>query len=280
MLFVRETFGEYRTLTLKLTIMHYREYSLEDYDSLPEEVQNIIGYEVDPTYEKLAEMRLQLHAIGWDMDYYLNAEITSIGKMSPELTRITLEINKESEHLEKYPMDQAIKARLQMLQKQREKLLNPDKVIEDPKVYSFAEALSDIAYTAGSHKFYSGDSRQDIALFIQWAQEFVLLYQDETYWNDHDYVETIHDFAIMKIKYFIKDNPEAEAEVKEKMFLIKDNSGRGGNNQISLSDLKKYYHNEPEEPDDQEQTLYEWAEDAEPGEEWDLSSEATTITAL
>lgn len=72
-------------------------------------------------------------------------------------------------------------------------------ITSDPKIYSFAEALADIAYNAGEQKFYSGNSRADIQLFIYWAEEFQSLYPDPDYWNDNDYIDTILEFTTAKI---------------------------------------------------------------------------------
>ncbi len=64
------------------------------------------------------------------------------------------------------------------------------------------EAVADIAYQAGVARYYSGDSRADIAQFIAWAQEFekLLVYDkdgNETY-NGKDYMTAIEEFTLAK----------------------------------------------------------------------------------
>ena len=61
------------------------------------------------------------------------------------------------------------------------------------------ETVADIAYTAGYHKYYSGDSRTDISQYIQWAVEFESLH-NQTDWNDADYMLLIEEFTESKIK--------------------------------------------------------------------------------
>ena len=60
------------------------------------------------------------------------------------------------------------------------------------------ETLADIAYMAGCHHYYSGDSRADIADFIQWANEFERLHR-HTDWADEDYMLAVEKFAMGKI---------------------------------------------------------------------------------
>ena len=61
------------------------------------------------------------------------------------------------------------------------------------------EALADISYIAGTEKFYGGDSREDIANFIDWAKEFEALHMETKWGFDLDYIETITSFAMEKI---------------------------------------------------------------------------------
>lgn len=61
------------------------------------------------------------------------------------------------------------------------------------------EAVADIAYIAGQRGFFSGDSRQDIAEFIRWANEFETL-NEETDWDENDYQEAIEAFADHKLR--------------------------------------------------------------------------------
>lgn len=66
------------------------------------------------------------------------------------------------------------------------------------------ESVADIAYIAGGHKHYSGDSRKDISDFIAWAEEFEKLRQvdaeeNETY-NGKDYMTAIEEFTIAKLE--------------------------------------------------------------------------------
>ena len=69
-----------------------------------------------------------------------------------------------------------------------------------PEIYALCEAVADIAHTAGLCKFYSGDSREDIALFIEWAQEFERLNEGIGWGKDRDYIDEIDKFAADKLK--------------------------------------------------------------------------------
>lgn len=69
-------------------------------------------------------------------------------------------------------------------------------------VYSLCEALSDIAYIAGHKQYYSGNSRQDMADFIEWAKEFEEKWKNKEWGadnTDHDYIDEITKFADEKI---------------------------------------------------------------------------------
>jgi hypothetical protein len=61
------------------------------------------------------------------------------------------------------------------------------------------ETIADIAYIAGYHKYYSGDSRLDASLFLEWATEFEKLHH-KTAWEQKDYISLIEEFTENKIK--------------------------------------------------------------------------------
>lgn len=64
----------------------------------------------------------------------------------------------------------------------------------------FLEALIDIAYIAGHHKYHSGDSREDVGKFERWAGEFETIHKD-TDWDvgPHDYIVAIEEFTVKKL---------------------------------------------------------------------------------
>ena len=66
-------------------------------------------------------------------------------------------------------------------------------------IYSLLEATADIAHMAGANKFYSGDSRADIAQFITWAKQFEAKYAGEQWGEQRDYIETIDQYAANKL---------------------------------------------------------------------------------
>jgi hypothetical protein len=70
------------------------------------------------------------------------------------------------------------------------------------KTYSLCEAVADISYLAGEHKYYSGNSRQDIGDFIQWAFEFEKINNGVKWGIDSniDYIDAITSFAENKMK--------------------------------------------------------------------------------
>jgi hypothetical protein len=68
--------------------------------------------------------------------------------------------------------------------------------IEDNKIF---EAIADIAFLAGQKGFFSGDSRCDVAEFIEWAHEFEAVHED-TNWDEVDYCDTIEAFTLAKMK--------------------------------------------------------------------------------
>jgi len=57
------------------------------------------------------------------------------------------------------------------------------------------EAVADIAYAAGHAGFTTDDSREDVQLFIQWAQEFETTFDE----RGQDYMESIDDFVAKKM---------------------------------------------------------------------------------
>lgn len=61
------------------------------------------------------------------------------------------------------------------------------------------ETVADIAYIAGCHKYYSGDSRLDIAQYCQWAVEFEKIH-NKTDWNEADYMLLVEEYADSKIR--------------------------------------------------------------------------------
>lgn len=70
------------------------------------------------------------------------------------------------------------------------------------------ETIADIAYTAGVHRYYSGDSRADISLFVFLANKFEKKYEGID-WNDStllsqnempDYMEAIEAFVHDELK--------------------------------------------------------------------------------
>jgi len=72
--------------------------------------------------------------------------------------------------------------------------------IEDNKLF---EAIADVAYLAGQKGFSSGDSRCDVAQFIEWAKEFEAVHED-TNWDEQDYCDTIDAFTTAKLKVELK----------------------------------------------------------------------------
>jgi len=68
--------------------------------------------------------------------------------------------------------------------------------VEDNKLF---EAIADIAYLAGQRGFSSGDSRCDVAEFIEWGHEFEAVHED-TNWDELDYCDTIEAFLNAKLK--------------------------------------------------------------------------------
>lgn len=67
--------------------------------------------------------------------------------------------------------------------------------------YSLMEAVADIAQQAGHAGYYGGDSRQDIADFIEWAKEFEAKWQGHKWGEDEgpEYIEAIDEFCVEKM---------------------------------------------------------------------------------
>ena len=69
------------------------------------------------------------------------------------------------------------------------------------KIYSFCEAVADIAFIAAKESYDTKDSREKFAQFIEWAKEFELLHK-EVQWGVNfqpEYIDSIQHFAIFKI---------------------------------------------------------------------------------
>ena len=84
------------------------------------------------------------------------------------------------------------------------------------QIYSLCEAVADISFIAGDKKYYSGDSRADIASFIEWAQEFEKE-NESIEWginSEKDYIDAITEFANKKLKQLpnaqVSDTTEAK----------------------------------------------------------------------
>ncbi len=60
------------------------------------------------------------------------------------------------------------------------------------------ETLADIAYIAGYHQYYSGDSRMDMSEIIAWTMEFEAIHQD-TDWDEENYMLAVEAFANGKL---------------------------------------------------------------------------------
>ena len=71
--------------------------------------------------------------------------------------------------------------------------------MKDLKTRNLLETLADIAYIAGTQKYFSGDSRTDIKEFIWWAQQFEELNRN-TNWNSEDYMLEIEKFVNQKLQ--------------------------------------------------------------------------------
>jgi hypothetical protein len=60
------------------------------------------------------------------------------------------------------------------------------------------ETVADIAYIAGYHQHYSGDSRVDMSDYIVWAKEFEETIKN-TDWDESDYMLFVEKFAYNKL---------------------------------------------------------------------------------
>jgi hypothetical protein len=63
------------------------------------------------------------------------------------------------------------------------------------------ETIADIAYLAGQHGYYSGDSREDMQKFIALANKFENDY-NKTNWDEDaeiDYISTIENFTVIEL---------------------------------------------------------------------------------
>lgn len=72
------------------------------------------------------------------------------------------------------------------------------KLTDNSIIRLFAEALADITQQATAADFKTGDSREDISQFIEWAEEFERIYSMED-WIEKDYIETVDNFTILKM---------------------------------------------------------------------------------
>lgn len=86
----------------------------------------------------------------------------------------------------------------------------------NPKTREIMEAAIDIAYAAGSSRYYGGDSREDVSDMVQWAIEFESTRKDNgdgsvTYGPDGlEYLEAIGNFADAKMS--LKRGPQVKKE--------------------------------------------------------------------
>jgi hypothetical protein len=74
--------------------------------------------------------------------------------------------------------------------------------MSDPET-RLLETVADIAYLAGAKRYHSGDSREDVQTFIEWAREFELIRRvdargNETYCGA-GYLRAIEVFAFEKL---------------------------------------------------------------------------------
>lgn len=68
--------------------------------------------------------------------------------------------------------------------------------------FSLLEVLADIAYFAGYYKLSSGDSRNDISIFIYLAKQFEKQHEN-TCWEEVDYILSIDKFILENILIYI-----------------------------------------------------------------------------
>ena len=74
-----------------------------------------------------------------------------------------------------------------------------DELMTNIEANKLFEAIADIAFLAGQKGFFSGDSREDIAEFIKWANEFETIHED-TNWDEVDYITTMEAFTLNKLR--------------------------------------------------------------------------------
>jgi len=62
------------------------------------------------------------------------------------------------------------------------------------------EVVADIAFLAGAKRYHSGDSREDVQHFIEWAAEFERVHAS-TAWGtgEDDYLIAVEAFALAKM---------------------------------------------------------------------------------
>lgn len=74
--------------------------------------------------------------------------------------------------------------------------------MNEEQIYSLCEAVADIAFIAGQRGYYSGDSRKDIADFINWAKEFEKINEGVQWGIDDgkDYIDAVSDFTALKFE--------------------------------------------------------------------------------
>lgn len=65
---------------------------------------------------------------------------------------------------------------------------------------AFNETLGDIAFNAGYFRFRTLDSRTLPGLFVKWAEEFETRYAGVEWGEALDYIETVDDFTLDKIR--------------------------------------------------------------------------------
>lgn len=73
--------------------------------------------------------------------------------------------------------------------------------MNEEQIYSLCEAVADIAYIAGEKQYHTGNSREDIANFIQWAKEFEKINEGVEWGIDEgkEYIDAIHEFTVSKL---------------------------------------------------------------------------------
>ena len=101
-------------------------------------------------------------------------------------------------------------------------------------LHDYAEALVDIAYEAGARGFRpTGDSRANIGMLIDWANEFSRKHRD-TDWAEVEYLDEIYNFMDEKLKSIpSEDNPDRECDIA---FLDRNALRRHGYPTDNISD--------------------------------------------